>query len=465
MRIPLSLARLGAHLPGSLGASFDFVARRAGLEHRDRQVGDLERTVRRLLRFADRAFARGDLDSTTGLLVKVFELTHHVEVRHDPLRFAQILCESKAIRRLGEPSENLYSSGTSSQAPPGRPVRLLVVAHRSFTFVDRVIALLEERGIAECRRVDLAEHVEADDLRMHSLIWARLAGETRPLPESMRTDVEWAEAIFVEWGHHALVWASIADFGELPVYGRFHRFEAFTAFPLLIDFSRLAHTVFVADHVRALLLRLRPDLESSRTSVITNALDTDKFALPKLEGAHNTAILVGWNRPVKDPSWALEVLLEVRRTRPEFHLLLAGEAPRDWESIVAQDLRDTGAVELLGQRDDMPSLFRRAGFVLSASRHEGTHEAIAEGAASGAIPIVRDWPEAREFGGARSVYPEEWVVESPQEAARKICALLADPELYQSHASSVRQWIRESRGGEKIARAYADMLTGSAHSL
>ena len=37
------------------------------------------------------------------------------------------------------------------------------------------------------------------------------------------------------------------------------------------------------------------------------------------------------------------------------------------------------AVEVLGQRDDIPEVLRRVGVILRASRREGTHEAFAEG--------------------------------------------------------------------------------------
>jgi hypothetical protein len=43
-----------------------------------------------------------------------------------------------------------------------------------------------------------------------------------------------------------------------------------------------------------------------------------------------------------------------------------------------------------------------------------------EGAASGAVAAVRDWPFFARYGGARTIYPDDWVVDSPERAAERI---------------------------------------------
>jgi len=45
--------------------------------------------------------------------------------------------------------------------------------------------------------------------------------------------------------------------------------------------------------------------------------------------------------------------------------------------------------------------------------------------ASGAFPVVRDWPYVARWGGARTLFPDEWVVQTPQEGAERIVAAMA----------------------------------------
>jgi glycosyltransferase involved in cell wall biosynthesis len=78
-------------------------------------------------------------------------------------------------------------------------------------------------------------------------------------------------------------------------------------------------------------------------------------------------------------------------------------------------------VELVGHTDDVPDALRRIGVILSTSVRESFHCALVEGAASGAVPVVRDWPF---FAGyphsARTLFWEDWVVATPEQAADRV---------------------------------------------
>jgi hypothetical protein len=71
-----------------------------------------------------------------------------------------------------------------------------------------------------------------------------------------------------------------------------------------------------------------------------------------------------------------------------------------------------------------------------------------EGAASAAVPVVRDWPfYAGRPNSARTLYPEGWVVGSPEEAAQRILRHTATEEAWQEagklaaeHALAVWDW-------------------------
>ena len=72
------------------------------------------------------------------------------------------------------------------------------------------------------------------------------------------------------------------------------------------------------------------------------------------------------------------------------------------EAAFLRELSDpllAGAVRFDPPGANMEEWFRDVGFMLSSSDTEGCHTAVMEGMASGAMPIVRDWPGARELYG------------------------------------------------------------------
>ena len=96
----------------------------------------------------------------------------------------------------------------------------------------------------------------------------------------------------------------------------------------------------------------------------------------------------------------------------------------------------------------MPDALSDVGVVVSSSVRESFHCGLVEGAASGALPVVRDWPFfADRNNGARALFPPEWVVDTPQEAADHILAATASEDLWRktgaeasAHALATWDW-------------------------
>ena len=88
----------------------------------------------------------------------------------------------------------------------------------------------------------------------------------------------------------------------------------------------------------------------------------------------------------------------------------------------------------------LSSWYRKIGFVLSPSDFESFHYSIADGVASGAIPIV--WP----WDGAKEIYTGDWVVPNTDEAMNAILSSVPDSEII----SSNREVINKKYGFEVI---------------
>ena len=155
----------------------------------------------------------------------------------------------------------------------------------------------------------------------------------------------------------------------------------------------------------------------------------------------------------------MDVLKRVREHDERYRLLLVGgdmdpktsKATSDYLKLFERELAplvESGAVVRLGPTDDVPGALTDIGVILSSSVREGCHVGLMEGAASAALPVVRDWPfYAGRANSARTLYPEGWVVESPEEAAQRILDITSTEESWQKagglaseHAVSTWDW-------------------------
>lgn len=423
---------------------------------------DLDRVLEELLVEADRHLDAGDLGPCAARVTDALSLAYH-PARHFGLAPSPLLADHAAAL---EPFQRSASVTALLEDPRPRPVaqrtgrteRLLVLAYDNRSFIDPIAAEYRAGGV-EVRVLDLAaDGGVRPGLSLRALVEARLRygldGTRLPLPEHLADDVAWADTVFVEWGHRALVWASLVRGIEAPLVTRIHRYEAMTPMPMLTVWSSVERAIFVAPPIRAVVEATAPGLARARTrvEVVPNRLELARCQAEKLGDATHTLALVGWNKLVKDPAWALDVLAALRVTDERWRMLLVGEE-RPADSLAASDtyheeltrrivkLKD--AVEVTGFTDDIPGVLRRAGVILSTSRLEGTHEALLQGAASGALPVVRDWPELQRWGGPATVYPSDWVVDSPQAAAARILAATPSPPESDAAAAAQRWALAE----------------------
>ena len=91
---------------------------------------------------------------------------------------------------------------------------------------------------------------------------------------------------------------------------------------------------------------------------------------------------------------------------------------------------------------------------------------LIESAASGCVPVVRDWPQVAALGGARGIYRDTpaWVTSTPAQAAARIVEF-----------ADVGTWVRESARSREAAVAlcavgtttneYLDVILGASRAV
>jgi glycosyltransferase involved in cell wall biosynthesis len=440
-----------------------FTVQRFALELRLGHIPpDLWERIADLVHAADRALAAGDLTGSGTRLQEAFNLafhrTLHFEDQPSPLAidpdiflapFHASTAYTEVVRPSGRPRPQ-------RQPVTGRPRRLLVTTFMNWNFVDDIIKDYEATEGVEVRTLDLNEMPDGPwrdapvDLVQRRLRQAHGVDDVSP-PAEVREAFDWADTVFVEWGHRALPWVSMLKDVQARVVARIHSYEAFTPMPMHTDWSGIDDVVFVSPHIRSLVEACVPALaDGPRLHTIANRNLLETFDLPKYEGSEHTLGLVGWNNVTKDPLWALELLEALRKHDDRWRLRLVGHGlPRNIRSGPAMSYRNElsdrihalgDAVERPGYTNDVPEALRHIGVIVSSSRREGTHEGLLQGAASGAFPVVRNWPYVARWGGAGTIVPDGWIVETAQEGARMLIEAAEDKEAFADRRRAVAEW-------------------------
>ncbi|WBB71770.1 glycosyltransferase [Micromonospora sp. WMMD1128] len=462
----------------------EILARQAVAELDAGTPPSLPAAVAAQLALADARLGRGDVAGAVGFVEaaqrQLFDRRLHFDRLTSPLAddargFLAPWHASAAVRALSAPRGR---RGEPAPPPTDRPLRLLMVTYGNHGFLDLIRRHFDERPDVELRFLDPGEdgtHVPLLNNR-RAMAQQILAGDTTygdKVTEWLAPQVEWADVVFVDWCAALAVLFSLLDPGSTRVIVRLHSFEAFAVWPHLVDFSRVDDLIFVSDHLRDLTVAAVPAVTAAgtRLHVISNAMDLRAFGRPKDDEARFTLGLVGIKAVAKDPRWAVEVLRHLRAHDERYRLLLFGrdldadaspDSRRYWDGFLADiaELEPAGAVVRVGQVDDVPAALSRVGVILSSSVRESFHCGLVEGAASGAVPVVRDWPFfAGRPASARSLFPADWVVDGPAEAAERILAVTATEDSWRKAGESAAEHAVATWDWPPVERQFDQLVT------
>jgi glycosyltransferase involved in cell wall biosynthesis len=386
---------------------------------------------------------------------------------------------SEAVRALSAPRGR---SGVAGPVPTDRPLRLLIATYGNHNFLDLIRQHFAERPDVELRFLDPGEedggtHVPLlnNPRHMMSHLLTGSSAYGKRVTDWLQPEVDWADVVLVDWCAALAVLFTMVDPGSTRVIVRLHSFETWAVWPHLVDFSRVDDMIFVSDHLRDLTVAAVPALAAAdtRLHVISNAMDLSAYARPKEPDARFTLGVVGVKAVAKDPRWAIDVLRHLRAHDDRYRLALFGrdldpkaspDAQRYWDAFLADaaELEPTGALLRPGQVDDVPGALTGVGVVLSSSVRESFHCGLVEGAASGAVPVVRDWPF---FAGrptsARTLFPADWVVDTPEEAARRILAVTASEESWRAAGEQAAAHAVATWGWQRVQHDFDQLVSGS----
>jgi len=252
--------------------------------------------------------------------------------------------------------------------------------------------------------------------------------------DEMRDMMGWADIAWFEWCDRLLIEAT-----RLPktcrILCRLHSYEVFTDMPAQVNWDRVDHLLFVNESVRE-LFQQQIDI-SIETSVIHNGLDLRRYTIPEDKALSKKIASVGYINYKKNPALLLYCFQKIHRFDPEFSLHVAGthQDPRIKVYFDHFLKRNPLPIYFDGWVEDMPSWYADKGFVISTSLFESFHYSVAEGMASGLIPLIHHWY------GAENLYPERFMFNDPDDCLELVAGFNSEniPDLRERN----RRYIAE----------------------
>jgi len=278
--------------------------------------------------------------------------------------------------------------------------------------------------------------------------------------------IAWADVAVCEWCSPVAIWYSRNKRASQRLIVRLHRMELYTDWPSQVAINNVDQVVCVSPHY-AQLTREATGWPRAKVVCIPNYVDCDLFDRPKLVSARYHLGFIGVVPMRKRLDLALDIVERLRRRDARYRLFVKTkmfwEYPWNWnkpeERAHAADLmRRIQSSALLGEGvvfddfgADVAAWLRKIGFVLSTSDDESFHLAPAEGMASGAVPVVRNWP------GVHTIYDSRWIHPDVDTMADAVAELVEFGRWDEASAFAKRQ-VRASIDIGQVCERFAEVL-------
>jgi glycosyltransferase involved in cell wall biosynthesis len=360
---------------------------------------------------------------------------------------------SAAIHSRRSTIDAMFRGREYPQRYRGAPALKVAVIGHDLKFVREISRLLEEQP-------DLI--VDLDE-------WASAGRNNGAFTDAL---AQHADVLVAEWARPNAAWLSRVKRPDQRLIVRLHRFELSSRYPEEIEIDAVDAVVYIAPSIG---LRIRDELgwPADKLIYIPNYLASHRLDRPKLPDARFCLGMVGATLALKRLDLALELLARTREQDPRFHLRVRTRMPWELKSAwadhrerlffrtcmerVEHDPLLRGAVSFDPFGADVNAWFRQVGHVLSLSDIEGSHEALSEGMASGAVPVIRMWP------GADTQYDMEWIRRDLNDAAAFVLGSAAET-VWEERSRLAKLEIVSRYQPWSVIEAWHDLVRGETQT-
>ncbi len=387
----------------------------------------------------------GYVDSADAFVARFLSLTAtrdaYARASEQALRAAEPFLRERALERI---LPMLLEDTVPGDAGARR--RLLVAGH-DFKFASALVDRFRRDPRYSVNEDRYSGHAIRDTEQSEALL--------------VRSDI-----VFCEWCLGNAEWYSHNKAHDQALVVRLHSQELRTSYLDRVDWDSVDAAVFICDHHRDAFLERFPFMRR-RARLIYNSVDRAALARPKTPEARFTLGLLGMVPRLKSPHVAVELLARLRRIDSRYRLSIKGRRPEEYEWVWRRPGERSyyeEIYELLSSRefrravsfddfgDDVADWLTGIGMILSTSEREGSHQAVAEGMASGSVPIIRDWP------GADRLYPAKYVFHDLDAAVEGALAL-RDPRVRRRESQACMRFARDHFDESSVGDQWDELLS------
>jgi len=219
--------------------------------------------------------------------------------------------------------------------------------------------------------------------------------------------MQWADICWFEWCDELVIYGSTLEIAkERKVVCRLHSYEAFTEYPSKVNWATVDQVIFVAEHIKKVVLDNAPALSAEKAVVIPNGVDINKYSFKERKAGFSIAY-VGYINYKKGPMLLLHAFKAIYDRDHRYKLYIAGTFQDERDVLYfRQTIEKMGLshnVIYEGWQDDINSWLENKNYILCTSVLESQGMGIMQAMSKGIKPIIHN------FVGAEQIYTSKYV--------------------------------------------------------
>ncbi|AND73247.1 MULTISPECIES: glycosyltransferase [Enterococcus] len=240
--------------------------------------------------------------------------------------------------------------------------------------------------------------------------------------------IEWADIIFCEWGLGNAEWYSQNKKKNQKLIVRMHFQEKDLVYPRKFNLENIDKIIVITAYMYEEFARIF-GIPRHKMIYIDNLVDTKELTIHKTKESSLNLGILGILPARKRLDLAIDVFEKLWEKDNRYKLFVKGKLPQELPWLMGRKKEKEYYDQLFNRINSAPwrkniifdkhgsdiaDWFKKIGYLLSTSDYEGSHVAVSEAMASGTVPIIRNWK------GAETIYPEEFIQPTVEKMVEKI---------------------------------------------
>jgi len=244
--------------------------------------------------------------------------------------------------------------------------------------------------------------------------------------------IKWADIVWLEWANDLAIFATnkVPEIANKKVICRLRGNEAFNANVLnKINWGNIDRLIFVANSMKKIFYQLYPnlDLQSCKEEIVYNGVDLDKFKFSIHKLGYNLTVLAHINYRKNPETW-IQIIDKLKDLDNKYKLHVGGDFQdplyKEYFEYIKKEMKMEDNFILHGWINEVEKFLEDKNYIISTSIHESFGYNIAEAMARGIKPIIHN------FDGAKTLWPNELIYNTIDEAVERITEQTYDSESY-----------------------------------